>query len=170
MGRKNNNMILLHLPQQLLDLKRHYDIKRCQRLIQQNQRRPCDDEEKHLDFVLHAMGIALDQPVAVFLLKPDDVKIVLDGSPRLNLVPVDVHIELHKFIAGQKLRQNGQGKDIAGLILAQRKAEILSPQKYASAVHPCFSAQAVEQRGFACAVTPQQAVDFTLFKSKVDAS
>ncbi|MNT64901.1 hypothetical protein D3C72_2028410 [compost metagenome] len=107
--------------------------------------------------------------MAVFLLKPDDVKIVLVGSPRLNLVPVDVHIELHKFIAGQKLRQNGQGKDIADLILAQREAEIRSPQKHSSAVHPGFTAQAVEQRGFACAVAPQQAVDFTLFISKVDA-
>ncbi|MNC76137.1 hypothetical protein D3C75_1277950 [compost metagenome] len=73
------------------------------------------------------MGIAFNQPVAVFLLEPDNVKIVVNGSARLYFILIDVHIKLHKFIACQEFRKDRQREYISDLLLPQRQAYFISP-------------------------------------------
>ncbi|MNE85571.1 hypothetical protein D3C80_1825870 [compost metagenome] len=91
------------------------------------------------------MGVAFDQPVAVLFLKRNNIKIILYSPPGLNFIPVDVHIEFHELITGQKLRQNRQREDISDLIFGERQTDLIPLEEGSAAVHPDLAAQTVEQ-------------------------
>src|SRR5690606_31045289 len=93
-GGKNEDVPLFHVPQQLLHLQRDDDVEGGERFVEQNDGRLGDQKQQHLDFVFHAVGIVLDQPVPVFPRQPHPVEPVVDPLVAGELVPVDVHEKL----------------------------------------------------------------------------
>ncbi|MNN72787.1 hypothetical protein D3C81_1888520 [compost metagenome] len=83
MRREDQNVIPLHLPQHILHLQSDNHIEGSKRLIQQNNRRLRQQEQQHLQLILHPVGVVFDQPVPVLGGHAHHIKIMVNPLLRL---------------------------------------------------------------------------------------
>ena len=88
---KNDDMLRADLPDQLLNLQRNDHIEGGQRLVEQDDRRAGNHEAKHLHFILHAVGIAFDEPITVLSVDFYQIEIIVDRLIGSNFIAVDLH-------------------------------------------------------------------------------